>query len=74
MSKRKQFVPGQLVRVGRDEWHGIKFGAVCRVIRDCGDGDIEVTGPTAYDFDQSSQYVDGANCKLAKQATKQESK
>lgn len=70
--KRKQFVEGQLVRVGRDYFHGIKFGAVCRVLRVYGDGDIEVAGPTTADFVQHSQNVDGNNCRLAKQATKKQ--
>lgn len=72
--KRKQFVEGQLVRVGRDYFHGIKFGAVCRVLRVYGDGDIEVAGPVIEGqcWDVRGQNVDGSKCRHAKQATKKQ--
>lgn len=70
--KRKQFQPGQLVRVGRSYWHGIPFGHVCRVVEVCGDGDLLVQGTAELlpSFGGPTQYVDGASCRIAKQATK----
>lgn len=37
--------PGDRVRVARAHWHGIKFGAVCRVVCIFDDGDMKVYGP-----------------------------
>lgn len=37
MAKQK-IVPGMQVRVARAHYHGIKFGAVCRVVADHLDG------------------------------------
>lgn len=68
--RKHTFQPGQQVRVGRCDWHGIKFGAVCRVIEDCGDGDLLVAGPVNNPGWDKTQYVDGNNCRLAKQAMK----
>lgn len=64
MAKRKavKIQPGMQVRVGRDSYHGIKFGAVCRVIEVFSDGDCEVSGPTHDDYYQTSQYVDQSLC------------
>lgn len=69
MSKRINALtvqPGSRVRPGRASWHGIKFGAVCRVIEVYGDGDILVSGPTLNGFNKLNQVVDGTNCKVAK--------
>lgn len=47
MAKQK-IEPGMQVRVGRAHYHGIKFGAVCRVVADHLDGDVSVIGPVQW--------------------------
>jgi len=70
MSK-KAIKPGDLVRVGRDQWHGVRFGALGTVLRVEDDGDLLVKAPLIPKQCWSKeQWVDGAKCKLAKQAMK----
>lgn len=68
--KRKQIKVGMLVRVGRDNYHGIRFGGVCRVTEVFDDGDCYVDGPTMPGWDQRGQAVAQSLCKPAKQASK----
>lgn len=65
MAKQK-IEPGMQVRVGRAHYHGIKFGAVCRVVQVFSDGDCEVSGPTHSDWAQSSQSLCQSLCKPVK--------
>lgn len=62
--------PGDRVRVARAEWHGIKFGAVCRVVRIFDDGDMEVFGPVQWASGEfvhlSNQIVCGNTARKAK--------
>lgn len=48
MAKQVKIVPGMQVRVARASYHGIKFGAVCRVVEDHFDGDVTVIGPVQW--------------------------
>lgn len=48
MSKKTKIVPGMQVRVARAYYHGLKFGAVCRVVEDHLDGDVSVIGPVRW--------------------------
>lgn len=68
--KRKQIKVGMLVRVGRDDYHGVRFGAVCRVKEVYDDGDCEVYGPIMPGWDSRGQSVAQSLCKPAKQASK----
>lgn len=74
MSKNKDFPVGSKVRVCRDNYHGIKFGAVCTVVDDtlCL-GDVMVSGPTGPGWNDT-QYIDPNHLKLAKQANKGDKK
>lgn len=63
---RQQIQPGMKVRVSRDESHGIKFGAVCRVTEVYEDGDCGVRGPLISDDWCTTQYVDQSLCKPLK--------
>lgn len=66
MAKQK-IEPGMQVRVGRAHYHGIKFGAVCRVLRVYGDGDCDVSGPVMPNDDWSLfQNVAQSLCKPIK--------
>lgn len=64
MAKRKavKIQPGMQVRVGRNEHHGIKFGAICRVLEIYPDGDCKVDGPLISDDWCTYQYVDQSLC------------
>lgn len=54
--------PGDRVRVARAHWHGIKFGAVCRVVHIFDDGDMEVTGPIQWRGDRAVQLGNQIVC------------
>lgn len=71
MSKnQKDFQLGSKVRVCRDNYHGIKFGAVCTVTDNTDFlGDVLVKGPVSPGWD-AEQYVDPNHLKLAKQANR----
>lgn len=74
MSKNKDFPAGTQVRVRRDNYHGIKFGAVCTVVSDALSlGDVLVSGPTSPGWNDT-QYIDLDHVKLAKQANKRNTK
>lgn len=68
--KNKPIEPGHLVRVGRAEHHGVRFGAVARVLEVEG-GDALVQGPIIAGEERwwsATQWVDLDKLKLAKQA------
>lgn len=67
--KNKTIEPGKLVRVSRADYHGIRFGAVCRVL-EVESGDALVQGPLASEVEgwAPRQWVDLEHMKLAKQA------
>lgn len=67
---RKPIVPGMTVRVARSEYHGIKFGALCRVLEVYADGDCKVVGPLMDDSWTPTQYVDQSKCKPVKKVSK----
>lgn len=69
MSK-KAIQPGQLVRASRAVYHGVRFGAVGRVL-EVESGDALVQAPIiAGEGWSRTQWVDLTDLKLAKQATK----
>lgn len=63
MSKKTKIVPGMQVRVARAYYHGIKFGAVCRVIEDHLDGDVSVIGPVQWPGESYQCSLPQAVCK-----------
>lgn len=58
-------VPGMRVRVGRAEYHGIKFGAICTVREVADDGDCLVHGPVGAGWGPY-QWLDQQLCKPVK--------
>lgn len=62
MAKQK-IVPGMQVRVGRASYHGLKFGAVCRVLEDHLDGDVTVLGPVQWPGESYQGSLPQAVCK-----------
>lgn len=75
MAKNKQeFKVGDLVRIrGRTLrggcGHGVRQGAVCRVVNPCNPlGNVDVSGPSRYADRNTVQGVFPSHVKLAKQA------
>lgn len=63
MTKQVKIEPGMQVRVARASYHGIKFGAVCRVVSDHLDGDVTVMGPVQWPGGDHLGTLQQAVCK-----------